>query len=122
MNPVYKQLPFEPLVIRLFLWQMFRDLKLPYSLADLDELMMKNPAMHLEEKHDPFETIHFWQFLHVLLELSWTLHSTDKEAKIVPEDEVQCGVLAWIFTNFLDTTVRDAESNPRSKIQRQRNA
>lgn len=89
---------------------MFRDLKLPYSLADLDELMMKNPAMQLEEKHDPFETILFWQFLHILLELSLS-----EETK-VPEDQVQCGVLAWIFTNFLDTTVRDAESNPRRKI------
>lgn len=95
---------FKPILIRLFLWQMLRDLNIlgrKYSLIDMDLILMENPGNGLETTHNPFEKIYFWQYLQILLTLSWILHSPSD----VTEECRQFGILSTLFIKFLIETV-----------------
>lgn len=93
-------LRFKSIMIRYFLWQMFRDKNIvnaKYNLVELDLILIQNPASGFEDDHDPFEKIYFWQFLQILVTLSWTLH---KETDVTNSCK-QSGVLSTLFVDFL---------------------
>ncbi|KAF2880053.1 hypothetical protein ILUMI_26122 [Ignelater luminosus] len=95
---------FRPVLIRLFLWQMLRDLNIldrKYSLIDMDMILMDNPGCGLETDHNPFDKIYFWQYLQILLMLTWVLHSPSD----VTEECKQFGILSTLFVKFLTETV-----------------
>lgn len=61
-------LDFKPAMVRMFLWQLWRDLGIvdeTTSICDLDLILNENPASGYETVHCPFEKIYFWQFLQV---------------------------------------------------------
>lgn len=61
-------LDFKPAMVRMFLWQLWRDLGIvdeTTSICDLDLMLNENPSSGYETVHCPFEKIYFWQFLQV---------------------------------------------------------
>ncbi|VVC24206.1 MORN motif [Cinara cedri] len=63
---------YRTLMTRLGFWRMLVDcgLHVRVSLADFDELLYENKDYAFESAHDPFETVHFWQFVHAVCELA----------------------------------------------------
>lgn len=59
---------FKPVMVRLFLWQLWRDLGIVdeiTSIYEIDLMLNENPHSGYETIHCPFEKIYFWQFLQV---------------------------------------------------------
>lgn len=93
-----ENLPFRPIMVRMFLWQLLRDCHIPQkglSLSEADVLFAQNWDAGIEKLHDPFEKIYFWQFLHILITLAWVFY----------EEEVKTqgtNILAGVLTKFLE--------------------
>ncbi|KAK4879208.1 hypothetical protein RN001_007354 [Aquatica leii] len=99
-----QKIKFKPILIRYFLWQFVRDLKFfgtNNSLIDLDLIMFENPNSGLEFAHEPFEKIYFWQFLQILVCLTWKFHS----ANTVTDECKTFGILSTLLNNFLTEMV-----------------
>lgn len=61
-------LDFKPAMVRMFLWQLWRDLGIVNgvtSICDINLMLNENPCSGYETVHCPFEKIYFWQFLQV---------------------------------------------------------
>lgn len=59
---------FKPVMVRLYLWQLWRDIGIiddTTSIYELDLILNENPCSGYETFHCPFEKIYFWQFLQV---------------------------------------------------------
>ena len=100
------QLTFEPVLIRLFLWQFYKDRdiwKRGISLAETDRILTDNPDSCLESVHDPFEPIYFWQFLMSLIGVALTTYSLDEIEEI--EDSSVQGVCASVIKKFFDEVI-----------------
>nr|CAD7397647.1 unnamed protein product [Timema cristinae] len=70
---------FSTALVRLMLWQLYRDCGIHtkgVSLIQLDKMLAKNPIALIEFPHHPLELLHFWQFLHSLLDVSWVLYAS----------------------------------------------
>lgn len=95
-------LAFKPTMIRLFLWQLYRDCFIPekgLSLTQTDLILAENPDGGTETNHSPFEKIYFWQFLHSLISIAWKFYG----------DESNCdgteSILRKVFTRFLEEDI-----------------
>lgn len=92
----------KAIMIRYFLWQLYRDLKFPQngiSLIQTDLNLWENPVCCLETPHNPFEDIYFWQFLLSIITNSVHLFLLEKSL----ENLDKTGILAQIFRNFLNS-------------------
>lgn len=95
-----KTVNFKPILVRLFLWQLWRDAGITsnmFSLVHLDLILDHNPNNAMDSVHDPFEKIYFWQFLLSLVAVSWAVHLKTEEPS--PGKD---GILAQIFSNFIN--------------------
>lgn len=73
------KIPFKPIMVRMFLWQLYRNCDIPnkgLSLVKTDKLLFEIPEAGLETLHHPFEKIYFSQFLYSLLSIAWELYGT----------------------------------------------
>lgn len=93
----------KPVLVRLFLWQLIRDIQLYYtvSLVEADLYLAKNPWSCTESDHNPFEEIYFWQFLQYLVGCSWLFHQK-AECKLNVSSP---GVVTQILKRFLEKEV-----------------
>ncbi|CAG9854062.1 unnamed protein product [Phyllotreta striolata] len=83
-------------MVRLFLWQLFRDSKNEIELAKVDSLMWENPQSCLSTEHNPFEPIYFYQFLQYIMGCAWiTCLKYTPHGKGAP-------LPSLIFKNFLE--------------------
>lgn len=75
---------YRRVMIRLFLWQMYRDCNImtKLSLVKTDILLARNKAALMKSIHNPFERIYFFQFLHSLLGVAWELYGENIDARI----------------------------------------
>lgn len=97
------KLNFKPVLIRLFMWQMWRDFGMVekgYSLIDIDLLLNESPCSGFETVHYPFEKIYFWQFLQSLVTVSQQLYLTKNE-----EVQVKRGMLAAALEKFINECI-----------------
>ncbi|GLV42379.1 uncharacterized protein CBL_03116 [Carabus blaptoides fortunei] len=95
-------LPFKVHMIRLFLWQLYRDCKIPdegVSLTETDNLLTEHCETEIEKLHCPFELIYFWQFLHSLISVAYRLYIDDC-VNFVHE-----GILKTAFNRFLEKNI-----------------
>ncbi|XP_023288533.1 radial spoke head 10 homolog B-like [Orussus abietinus] len=63
---------------RLALWQLWRDCGIHdkgISLVQIDCYIAFNKSTFVEEKHNPFEKLEIWQFIHALLEVAWHIYT-----------------------------------------------
>lgn len=61
----------------------------------------ENKDYAFESAHDPFETIHFWQFVHVVCELATVVCDTRDTRIKKAHDESHYGVWASAFRRLL---------------------
>ncbi|RZC33720.1 radial spoke head 10 -like B-like [Asbolus verrucosus] len=113
LNDLYKEyasmaakikLHYEPILIRMFLWQFYRDVevyKRGLSLVDTDLILANNPKSSVENIHYPFEPIYFWQFLMSLVGVALMTSSLDDTF----DSSTQGGVMAYIIKKFFEKTV-----------------
>lgn len=95
---------FNPILVRMFLWQFYRDIGLEsfgYSLSDMDNVVAEYPNSAVESVHNPFEKIFAWQFMQILICLSFHVCFYYN----VTTDMKEEGILAYIFKKFLDEIV-----------------
>lgn len=95
-----RSLNFRPVLIRLFMWQMWRDfgvMEKGYSLTDIDILLNKSPIMGFENVHYPFEKIYFWQFLHALVIIAQQFYVNENHTF-----DVKTGILASALMKFIN--------------------
>ncbi|CAG9825250.1 unnamed protein product [Phaedon cochleariae] len=98
-------LSFKPVLIRLFLWQLMRDIHLAQegvSLIESDLILSKNLASCVETDHFPFETIYLYQFVQSLVGCSWLMYLAEKLTCSVIFGN---GFVAHIFKEFLEEYV-----------------
>lgn len=65
---VTHQLDYKPVLVRMYLWQLWRDLGIvddTITIYDIDLVLSQNPQSGYQTVHGPFEKIYFWQFLQV---------------------------------------------------------
>lgn len=87
-------------LIRMFLWQMYRDIglvEMGYSLIELDSVAAEHPDSGIEDEHCPFENIYLWQFIQTLLCVSFHVCTHFKLVNI----RKGIGLVALIFSRFL---------------------
>lgn len=97
-----ENLPYNPLLIRMFLWQLYRDCNLPekgISLVQADEILANTKNSGVETKHNPFEKIYFSQFLHSLISIAWELYG--EEVVVDGTDSI----LRKVFSEFLENDI-----------------
>uniref|UniRef100_A0A6P7G4J5 Radial spoke head 10 homolog B-like n=1 Tax=Diabrotica virgifera virgifera TaxID=50390 RepID=A0A6P7G4J5_DIAVI len=99
------KLKFKPVLVRIFLWQFFRDIQIPENgiqLVDIDELLWKNPESCLSTAHYPFEPIYFYQFLMYLMGCTWLTFLTKYSGKFKVLTDSEYSYPSKIFRDFLD--------------------
>ncbi|XP_048520751.1 uncharacterized protein LOC109539829 isoform X3 [Dendroctonus ponderosae] len=98
-----QELTFQPVLVRLFLWQLYRDIgvteKPGVSIVEIDERLMKNPNSCLETTHNPWEPIYFWQFLQALVGMACLLFTTENQSDYTPS----AGFMYYMVKHFLES-------------------
>ncbi|XP_049822926.1 radial spoke head 10 homolog B isoform X2 [Aethina tumida] len=101
----------DVLLIRLFLWQLLRDVEIyrgGKSLIEIDKFLAQNPDLLIEDPHDPFEPIYFWQFIQIVFALACHFYKVGLLQSVVPRGPI----CASIFKAFLHNEVLVKIANP----------
>jgi hypothetical protein len=112
------QLHYEPVLIRLFLWQLYQDIDISrsgISLAGTDLILGENPNSCVENVHCPFEPIYFWQFLMSLVGVALSTISLEE---IYDTSSSQGGVSSFVVKKFFDEVLFAKPSDHRGKYAR----
>ncbi|CAH0557529.1 unnamed protein product [Brassicogethes aeneus] len=108
-----EEVDFPKVMIRLFLWQLYRDIELTtngLSLFEVDFGLADNPQSCVEAVHDPFEPIYFWQFIQSLVGTSVLLHK-----KGLLQIEPKGALLSSIFKHFITKQLLNKMNGTRDK-------
>lgn len=101
----------DVLLIRLFLWQLLRDVEIyrgGKSLIEIDKFLAQNPDLLIEDPHDPFEPIYFWQFIQIVFALACHFYKVGLLQSVVSRGPI----CASIFKAFLHNEVLVKIANP----------
>ncbi|XP_068903322.1 radial spoke head 10 homolog B-like isoform X2 [Tenebrio molitor] len=110
------QLHYEPVLIRLFLWQLYQDIDISrsgISLAGTDLILGENPNSCVENVHCPFEPIYFWQFLMSLVGVALSTISLEE---IYDTSSSQGGVSSFVVKKFFDEVLFAKPSDHRDTL------
>ena len=94
---------FTPVLIRLFLWQLYYDCNVHergLTLVEIDKIYHQNPEWLARSPHNPFEKIYFWQFLHSLISVANKLYAKRELPGTKPDT-----ILASAFRTFMECDV-----------------
>lgn len=97
------EIHFTPILIRLFLWQLYFDCKVHekgLTLVEIDRAFHENPQWLSRSPHNPFEKIYFWQFQHALITVASKLYAKRQLPGKKPDT-----MLAGAFRFFMDTDI-----------------
>ncbi|XP_057670982.1 uncharacterized protein LOC130902735 isoform X3 [Diorhabda carinulata] len=103
-------LDFKPVLVRFFLWQLLRDLRVTedgVELVDIDSLLWDNPVSCLDNEHYPFEPIYFYQFVMYIFGAAWLCFKIQR--KKFDDEIIEKKIPSSIFRQFLDTRLDSAE-------------
>ncbi|EFA03382.1 radial spoke head 10 homolog B [Tribolium castaneum] len=108
------KLDYDPIMIRLFLWQLYKDMGLSkrISITRADEILAENPRSCLVSIHDPFEPIYFWQFLMSIIGIALSTGSLEETY----DKSIDGGVCAFIVQKFLDEVIFSKAPDHQSTI------
>ncbi|XP_068620832.1 radial spoke head 10 homolog B-like [Battus philenor] len=98
-----KEISFTPVLIRLYLWQMYYDCNIHekgMTLVEIDNIFSQNPKWLASSPHDPFEPIFFWQFIHSLISVANKLYAKKELPGPKPDT-----ILASAFRTFMDKDI-----------------
>ncbi|XP_026757085.2 radial spoke head 10 homolog B-like [Galleria mellonella] len=98
-----EEIHFTPVLIRLFLWQLYFDCNVHekgLTLVEIDVLFYQNPEWLARSPHNPFEKIYFWQFVHSLISVASKLYAKRQLPGKKPDT-----ILASAFRTFMENDV-----------------
>lgn len=90
----------KPILIRMFLWQLYYDCNVHeklLTLVEIDKMFQQNADWLSKNPHDPFEKIFFWQFLHSLITVARRLYAK----RYLPSEKPDT-ILTKAFSVFMD--------------------
>lgn len=105
---------FTPVLIRLFLWQLYYDCNVHergLTLVEIDRIYYQNPECLARSAHNPFEKVYFWQFLHSLISVASKLYAKRELPGTKPDT-----ILASAFRNFMEWDVLRGTSRQRGRV------
>ncbi|KAJ2953705.1 hypothetical protein O0L34_g1325 [Tuta absoluta] len=98
-----EQIHFNPVLIRLYLWQFYYDCDMHEKgliLADIDDMFAQNQNWLPKTPHGPFETVYLWQFINSLISVACRLYAKRNLPGPRPDT-----VVAIAFRDFMDCDV-----------------
>ncbi|XP_013168167.1 PREDICTED: radial spoke head 10 homolog B-like [Papilio xuthus] len=98
-----KKINFTPILIRLYLWQMYYDCNIHekgLTLVQIDNIFAQNPRWLASSPHDPFEPVYYWQFIHSLISVANKLYAK----RVLPGPKPDT-ILANAFRKFMDKDI-----------------
>ncbi|XP_075992419.1 uncharacterized protein LOC142987498 [Anticarsia gemmatalis] len=105
---------FKPVMIRLFLWQLYYDCNIHekgMTLFDIDILYYQNREWLARSPHDPFEKIYFWQFIHSLITVASKLYAKRHLPGARPDT-----ILASAFRKFMEEDVLPGSNEHKGRL------
>ncbi|XP_026727260.1 radial spoke head 10 homolog B-like isoform X2 [Trichoplusia ni] len=108
------EIGFSPVLIRLFLWQLYYDCNVHergLTLVDIDNIFHQNKEWLAVNPHNPFEKIYLWQFLHSLISVASRLYAKRELPGTKPDT-----ILASAFRRFMDCDVIPGSSRQRGRL------
>lgn len=106
-----REIRFKPVLIRLFLWQLYYDCNVHergLTLVEIDNIFHRNPEWLARTPHNPFEKVYFWQFLHSLISVASKLYAK-RDMPVTKPDTI----LASAFRAFMELDVLPGSSRQR---------
>ncbi|XP_047544579.1 radial spoke head 10 homolog B-like [Vanessa atalanta] len=109
-----EEIHFTPVLIRLYLWQLFYDCNIHtkgLTLFEIDKAFHENPDWISKRPQDPFETIYFWQFQHYLITVSRKLYAKKHLPTKKPDS-----MIGNAFRIFMEKDVLPGAGRRRGKL------
>nr|XP_026487571.1 radial spoke head 10 homolog B-like [Vanessa tameamea] len=109
-----EEIHFTPVLIRLYLWQLFYDCNIHtkgLTLFEIDKAFHENPDWISKRPQDPFETIYFWQFQHYLITVSRKLYAKKHLPTKKPDS-----MIGNAFRIFMEKDVLPGAGRGRGKL------
>ncbi|XP_032510661.2 radial spoke head 10 homolog B-like isoform X1 [Danaus plexippus] len=109
-----EEINFKPILIRLYLWQLYYDCNLHdkgLTLVDIDRLFHENPEWLSRKPHNPFEKIYFWQFQHSLISVASKLYAKRHLPGKKPDT-----MLASAFRLFMEKDILPGAGRKRGRL------
>ncbi|XP_022820800.1 radial spoke head 10 homolog B-like [Spodoptera litura] len=109
-----KEVGFTPILIRLYLWQLYYDCNVHergLTLIEIDRIYHQNPEWLARSAHNPFEKIYFWQFLHSVISVASRLYAKRVLPGAKPDTIIACAL-----RNFMDNDVIPGTSRQRGHL------
>lgn len=98
-----KEISFNPVLIRLYLWQLYFDCNIHekgLTLVEIDMIYNQNREWKTDTPHGPFEKIYYWQFLHSLISIARRLYAKRQLPGSRPDT-----ILASAFRSFMENDI-----------------
>uniref|UniRef100_A0A2H1X1H6 SFRICE_017857 n=1 Tax=Spodoptera frugiperda TaxID=7108 RepID=A0A2H1X1H6_SPOFR len=98
-----EEIEFTPILIRLYLWQLYYDCNVHergLTLVEIDRIYHRNPEWLARSAHNPFEKVYFWQFLHSIISVASRLYAKRQMPGPKPDT-----IIASALRNFMDLDV-----------------
>ncbi|CAH0603064.1 unnamed protein product [Chrysodeixis includens] len=108
------EIGFSPIMIRLFLWQLYYDCNVHergLTLVEIDNIFQQNKDWLAINPHNPFEKIYLWQFVHSLISVASRLYAKRELPGTKPDT-----ILASAFRRFMDCDVIPGSSRQRGRL------
>ncbi|XP_052746264.1 radial spoke head 10 homolog B isoform X2 [Bicyclus anynana] len=109
-----EEINFTPILIRLFLWQLYYDCNIHdkgLTLVEIDRAFHENTQWLSRSPHNPFEKIYFWQFQHSLIVVASKLYAKRKLPGKKPDT-----MLASAFRFFMEKDVLPGVGRKKGKL------
>ncbi|XP_039764490.1 radial spoke head 10 homolog B-like [Pararge aegeria] len=109
-----EEIHFTPILIRLYLWQLYYDCNIHdkgLTLVEIDREFHENPQWLSSSPHNPFEKIYFWQFQHSLITIASKLYAKRKLPGNKPDT-----MLASAFRCFMENDILPGAGRKKGKL------
>lgn len=109
-----QEIHFNPILIRLYLWQLYYDCNLHdkgLTLVEIDNLFHENPQWLSKNPHNPFDKIYFWQFQHSLISVASKLYAKRQLPDVKPDTMLANAFRVFMEKDILPGTGRKKGNN-----------
>ncbi|XP_037976670.2 radial spoke head 10 homolog B isoform X2 [Plutella xylostella] len=109
-----EEIGFTPILIRLYLWQLFYDCDIHdkgLTLVTMDRMFHRNPKWMARSLHHPFEKVYYWQYLHNLVAVACKLYCDTKLPSAKPDT-----IVAAAFRKFMENDLIPSAGKCKGKL------
>lgn len=113
-----EEIGFKPILIRLYLWQLYFDVNIHekgLTLVQIDNIFAANPDWLALSPHNPFERIYFWQFVHSLISVACTLYC--ETILPVKQHNSRTAIVSAAFRKFMDNDLLPLSLSRKGELE-----